>query len=171
MAEAQASPGPKRQREITLLVNGTEHRLSVDPSEPLLWVLRDRLKLTGTKFGCGEGACGACSVLIDGEVYRSCVVAVGDVASGEAITTIEGLGVPGSLSPLQQAFIDHTAFGCGFCTPGMIVTATALLKGTKKPSRQQIITAMDDNLCRCASHPAILEAIEHVAGSKREPED
>jgi aerobic-type carbon monoxide dehydrogenase small subunit (CoxS/CutS family) len=99
------------------------------------------------------------------------VVAVGDVASGEAITTIEGLGAPGSLSALQQAFIDHTAFGCGFCTPGMIVTATALLDGTKRPTRNQIITAMDDNLCRCASHPAILEAIEEVAGSKREPED
>lgn len=156
------------RRHLSIKVNGTFYRGMADPSEPLLWVLRDRLRLTGTKFGCGEGVCGACSVLIDGEVYRSCMVAVGDVASGEEITTIEGIGTPGNLSPLQQAFIDHTAFGCGYCTPGMIMTATALLRSNPHPTREEIIAAMDDNLCRCASHPGIIEAIEDVVRNSTE---
>lgn len=150
---------------MTLHVNGVEHRVSVDPGEPLLWVLRDQLRLTGTKFGCGEGSCGVCSVLIDGEVYRSCVVAAEDVAAGQKISTIEGLGGPGALSPLQTAFVEHTAFGCGFCTPGMIVTATALLARNPHPARDEIIAAMDDNLCRCASYPAILDAIEDASNT------
>ena len=142
--------------DLVLHVNGRSHTVAVDPDEPLLWVLRDRLRLTGTKFGCGEGSCGACSVLVDGEVYRSCVTAVGDVAGGERIVTIEGLGAPGRLSPLQRAFIDNDAFCCGFCTPGMIVTATALLAEHPHPSRDRIVAAMDDNLCRCAAYPGIL---------------
>jgi len=123
------------------------------------------LKLTGTKFGCGEGACGACSVLIDGEVYRSCTVPVGEVGNREKIVTIEGLGRPGELSKLQSAFMEHTAFGCGYCTPGMIVTATALLDQNPSPSRDQIVSAMNDNLCRCASYPNIIEAIKDAASS------
>ncbi len=157
------------KEKLKLHVNGVVHTVTVDPSEPLLWVLRDHLKLTGTKFGCGEGSCGACAVLVDGEVYRSCVLAVGDVAAGEKIVTIEGLGSPGRLSPLQQAFVDHTAFGCGFCTPGMIVTATALLSSNPAPARREIVDFMNDNLCRCASYPSIVAAIESVAGSASGP--
>jgi aerobic-type carbon monoxide dehydrogenase small subunit (CoxS/CutS family) len=152
-------------REFSLTVNGTAHRVSVDPEEPLLWVLRDHLRLTGTKFGCGEGSCGACSVLIDGQLYRSCMVAVGEFEGSVEIVTIEGLGRPGELSPLQAAFVDHTAFGCGYCTPGMIVAATALLRSNPKPTHEEIVAFMDDNLCRCASHPAIVAAVEAVARS------
>jgi nicotinate dehydrogenase subunit A len=102
-------------------------------------------------------------VLIDGEIYRSCVVPVGDVATGEKIITIEGIGTPGQLSKLQSSFVEHTAFGCGYCTPGMIVTATAFLEANPRPTRDEIVNAMNDNLCRCASYPAIVEAIESVA--------
>ncbi len=151
-------------KKFSLNVNGIKHTVTVDPKEPLLWVLRDELGLTGTKFGCGEGDCGVCSVLVDGEAFRSCLLTVSDVAAGEKIITIEGLGTAGNLTSLQSAFIEHTAFGCGFCTPGMIITATALLYENPHPSRQQIIDYMDDNLCRCASYPAIIEAIESVAG-------
>ncbi|HSN56002.1 MAG TPA: (2Fe-2S)-binding protein [Candidatus Sulfomarinibacteraceae bacterium] len=154
-----------------LRVNGEQVSVTADGDEPLLWVLRDRLGLTGTKFGCGEGECGACSVLINGEAYRSCMVPLSEVAPGDEVVTIEGLGRPGALSALQQAFIDHTAFGCGFCTPGMIVTAEALLRSNPAPSRGQIVAAMDDNLCRCASYPAILKAIESSAGGRAGEED
>lgn len=157
-------------RRHELRVNGTNVTVTVDPDEPLLWVLRDHLKLTGTKFGCGEGVCGACSVLIDGEAYRSCVVTVGEVASGEEIVTIEGLGRPGELLKLQTAFIEHTAFGCGYCTPGMIVTAEAFLSRNPRPSRDEIVAVMDDNLCRCASYPNIVEAIQSVAGTNGKTE-
>jgi nicotinate dehydrogenase subunit A len=143
--------------------------VSVDPEEPLLWVLRDKLRLTGAKFGCGEGTCGSCSVLIDDEVQRSCTIPVGDVAGGQEIVTIEGLGTPGNLSPLQEAFMAHTAFGCGFCTPGMIVNATALLRRKPHPIRSEIIAAMDDNLCRCAAYTNIIEAIESVAKWPKKP--
>lgn len=153
------------KKNLVLHVNGSRHRVTADPDEPLLWVLRDHLKLTGTKFGCGVGICGACSVLIDKEAWRSCLVPVDAVAEGQEIVTIEGLGQPGQLSPVQKSFLEHTAFGCGFCTPGMIVNATALLFGNPRPSRCQIIAAMDENLCRCAAYPNILEAIESVAES------
>ncbi len=156
-------------QQIDLDVNGTVSRVEVDPGQPLLWVLRDTLKLTGTKFGCGEGACGACSVLIDGEVYRSCSVEVGDVAGGEKIVTIEGLGIPEDLSKLQAAFMEHTAFGCGYCTPGMIVTATALLSSNPNPTTGEIVSAMNDNLCRCASYPNIIEAIRDAGSSPEKP--
>lgn len=156
-----------QSRRFQLKVNGATHSVETDPDEPLLWVLRDHLKLTGTKFGCGEGDCGACSVLINNEVFRSCVVTVGELASGDEIVTIEGIGRPGKLSEVQNAFIEHTAFGCGYCTPGMIVTAEAFLRRNPLPTRQEIISSMDDNLCRCGSHPAILEAIESVAGAKK----
>jgi len=153
------------EKAITLNVNGNDASVTVDPKKPLLWVLRDDLKLTGTKFGCGEGACGACSVLINGEVYRSCTVAVGDVEDDDKIVTIEGLGSPGDLSVLQRAFIEHTAFGCGYCTPGMIVTATSLLESNPRPTTGEIVSAMDGNLCRCASYPKIIGAIHDAASS------
>jgi len=110
---------------LRLSVNGSVHEVDVDPDEPLLWVLRDHLELTGIEFGCGEGVCGACSVLVDGQVYRSCVVPVGMLTDGHEVVTIEGLGTPGQLSPLQAAVVEHTAFGCGFCPPGMFVTGDA----------------------------------------------
>lgn len=155
------------KRKLRLNVNGTVHTVEVDEEEPLLWVLREVLGLTGTKFGCGEGSCGACSVLIDDEVYQSCVLAASDVANGERIVTIEGLVSGDELSPLQSAFIEHTAFGCGYCTPGMIIRATALLKENPKPSRKQIVDYMNDNLCRCASYPSIVDAIESVADNSK----
>jgi aerobic-type carbon monoxide dehydrogenase small subunit (CoxS/CutS family) len=147
-----------------LMVNGSRVSLSADGDDALLWVLRDHLGLTGTKFGCGEGECGACSVLINGEAYRSCMVTVGELSPDDDIVTIEGLGRPGALSRLQRAFVDHTAFGCGYCTPGMIVNAEALLRRNPRPSRDEIVAAMDDNLCRCGSYPAIIEAISSLGG-------
>ena len=150
----------------SLRVNGRVHELEVEPDEPLLWVLRDELRLTGVKFGCGEGECGACSVLIDGQAWRSCQVTAASLSAGEAIVTIEGLGQPGNLSPVQRAFLEHTAFGCGFCTPGMVVTATALLDSVPDPDRDAIVGAMNDNLCRCAAYPNILAAIESLTGGK-----
>ena len=132
----------------------------VEPDEPLLWVLRDDLRLTGSKFGCGVGVCGACSVLIDGVARRSCCVQIAHVSQGQKIITIEGLGTLKNLSPLQKAFVEHTAFCCGFCTPGMIITATAQLSRNPNPSRDEIVQAMDYNLCRCGSYINIIEAIE-----------
>jgi len=152
---------------FSLNVNGTVHEVAAEPEEPLLWVLRDQLGLTGTKFGCGEASCGVCSVLVDDEAQRSCVVSVGEVADGQRIVTIEGLGTDDHLTPLQTAFIEQTAFGCGFCTPGMIITATALLRANPNPTRRQIIDFMNDNLCRCAAYPAIIEAIEAAAARER----
>lgn len=152
------------KKNFILNVNGKARQVLAEPDEPLLWVLRDDLGLTGTKFGCGTGECGACSVLIDGEARRSCRITVSLAAMGQEIVTIEGLGTTDNLSPLQKAFIDQTAFACGFCTPGMIITATALLARNPSPSREEIIEAMDYNLCRCGSYPNIIKAIESVIG-------
>jgi isoquinoline 1-oxidoreductase alpha subunit len=153
-----------QQYDYTLHVNGAPRRVRARPDDPLLWVLRDRLGLTGAKFGCGEGMCGACSVLINGRAQRTCRLAVSAVADGREIVTIEGLGTPGELSSVQKAFAEHTAFGCGYCTPGQIVSATALLSRNPNPTREQIVAAMDGNLCRCAAYPNILAAIESLAG-------
>ncbi len=141
--------------------------MKAEPDESLLWILRDDFDLTGAKFGCGVGECGACTVLIDGVARRSCRVHVQNVASGQKIVTIEGLGTKENLSPLQKAFVEHTAFGCGFCTPGMIVAATALLARNPNPSREDIIEAMDNNLCRCGSYPNVIAAILAVANSSK----
>jgi len=147
------------KRKFKLRVNGKRWTVLEEPEEHLLWVLRDSLGLTGTKFGCGEGICGACSVLVDGRARRSCLLPVSLVAQGQKIVTIEGLKVDGKLTPLQRAFIDYTAFGCGFCTPGMIINATALLIRNSSPSQREIIEAMNGNLCRCGSYPAVIKAI------------
>ncbi len=155
------------KQSFTLNVNGKDHRVRVEPDEPLLWVLRDNLRLTGSKFGCGVGICGACSVLIDGVARRSCCIQVANVSQGQKIITIEGLGTLENLLPLQKAFVDHTAFCCGFCTPGMIITATALLARNPSPSREEIIQAMDHNLCRCGSYINIIEAIESFVKDQR----
>ena len=150
------------KQEYTLRVNGKKYKVKVEPDEPLLWVLRDDLKLTGSKFGCGLGVCGACTVLIDGTPRRSCVVKMENISPDQKIVTIEGLGAPKNLTAVQQAFIDHNAFCCGFCTPGMILTATALLAENPHPTREEIVTAMDNNLCRCGSYLNIIEAIESL---------
>ena len=150
------------KKSLTLKINGKLRLVTAELEEPLLWVLRDDLGLTGTKFGCGNGECGACSVLIDGEVRRSCRIPVAYAAQGQEIVTVEGLGTAGNLSPLQQAVIDYTAFCCGFCTPGMLITATALLAKNPYPSREEIIEAMNNNLCRCGSYLNVIEAIEAV---------
>ncbi len=150
---------------ITFRLNGKPVRLEVDGDRKLLWVLRTDLGLTGTKFGCGLSLCGACTVVVGKEAVRSCQLSVREVR-GKDVLTIEGLAKNGVLHPLQKAFADLGAFQCGFCTPGMIMTAYALLVKNPRPSREQIIAGMDDNLCRCAAYGRIVEAIERVAGTR-----
>lgn len=151
---------------LTLLVNGTEHKVEAEPGEPLLWVLRNRLGLTGTKYGCGEGQCGACTVLVDGRSIRSCRMPV-EASRGRKIVTIESLAANGKLNPLQQAFLEEEAFQCGYCTPGMIMSAHALLSATPHPSDEQIIQHMNGNICRCGTYPRIMAAIHRAAGGKK----
>ncbi|MCK5378692.1 MAG: (2Fe-2S)-binding protein [Acidobacteria bacterium] len=146
----------------TIKVNGENHEVFAESREPVLWVLRDRLGLTGTKYGCGEGACGTCTVLIDGKAERSCLVAFEDLEARHSIVTIEGLAQDGELSPVQKAFVEHNAFACGYCTPGMIMQATDLLTINPNPSRSEVIEAMNENLCRCATYPSIVTAVESV---------
>jgi aerobic-type carbon monoxide dehydrogenase small subunit (CoxS/CutS family) len=146
-----------------LQVNGATVALDVDAATPLLSVLRDTLGLTGSKIGCGEGACGACTVLAGGVAIRACVTPVGDVA-GLAIRTIEGLAAAGALHPLQQAFLDQQAFQCGYCTPGMIMAAVALLAQCPRPTEADIVAAMQGNICRCGTYPRIIRAIQQAAG-------
>jgi len=144
---------------IRFNLNGKKAKIEIDPSLTLLWVLRDQFGLTGTKFGCGEGYCGACTVLIDNEAVKSCTALVSEVANRKVIT-IEGLSVNGSLHPIQQAFVEKDALQCGFCTPGMIMNAYALLLNNPEPTRQEVIDGMEDNLCRCGAHIRIIEAIQ-----------
>ncbi len=150
------------QRTISFTLNGKPAQVTTDDERMLLWVLREDLGLTGTKFGCGEGHCGACAVLVDREAVRSCALPLKD-AAGKQVITIEGLGSGGRLHPIQEAFLKHHAFQCGFCTPGMILNACALLLKTPLPSRDQIVRHMDDHLCRCGSHTRIIAAIEEAA--------
>jgi len=147
---------------ISFRLNGKPTSLEVDGDRTLLWVLRTDLGLTGTKYGCGESLCGACTVVVGKEAVRSCQVPVKAV-TGKEVTTIEGLEKNGKLHPLQEAFADAGGLQCGFCTPGMIMNAYALLLKTPKPTRSQIRAGMEDNLCRCAAHHRILQAIERVA--------
>ncbi|HEX6881194.1 MAG TPA: (2Fe-2S)-binding protein [Terriglobales bacterium] len=147
--------------EITLKVNGTPHTVDVAPDTPLLWVLRDTLQLTGTKFGCGAGLCGACTVHIDGEPTRSCTVPVSSVANAD-VTTIEGLGAQG-LHPLQEAWIAEEVPQCGYCQTGQIMQAAAFLRKNPHPSDAQITQAMSGNLCRCGTYQRIRVAIHRVA--------
>lgn len=147
-----------------LRVNGTVRKVVVrDPDEPLLYVLRNRLALTGAKYGCGVGQCGACTVVIDGEARRSCLVPVRE-AAGRAIVTVEGLGTPAKPSPLQQAFIDEQAAQCGYCVAGMVTAASALLARHPDASEAEIRTALAGNLCRCGTHKRILQAVLRAAG-------
>jgi carbon-monoxide dehydrogenase small subunit len=131
----------------------------IDPTQTLLWVLRNHFGLTGTKFGCGMGFCGACTVLIDNEPVRSCQLSIGD-AAGKNVVTIEGLAVKGKLHPVQEAFVKHDALQCGYCTPGMIMNAAGLLIKNPSPSVQEIKDGMENNLCRCGAHMRIIEAVQ-----------
>jgi carbon-monoxide dehydrogenase small subunit len=150
------------EETIRFKLNNKETELVTDPNRILLWVLRNHFGLTGTKYGCGIGFCGACTVLIDNEAVRSCTVAVSDVA-GKSVITIEGLAEDGKLHPVQQAFTDHDALQCGYCTPGMVLTAVALLKKNQAPTRQEIIDGLEDNLCRCGAHTRIIDAVEDAS--------
>ena len=149
---------------ITLTVNGKKLPLDVDGQTSLLYVLRDYLNLTGTKYGCGETQCGACTVLVDGQPTRSCTMQVGRVA-GKQITTIEGLEKDGRLHPLQEAFLKADAMQCGYCTSGMIMAGVALLGKNPDPSRQDVIRAMDGVICRCGTYGRILDAIRRAAAT------
>ncbi|MBZ5552048.1 MAG: (2Fe-2S)-binding protein [Acidobacteriia bacterium] len=147
---------------INFKLNGKSTKLDVEGDRMLLWVLRTDLGLTGTKFGCGESLCGACTVVVGKEALRSCQLPVREVR-GKEVTTIEGLAGNGTLHPLQKAFAELGALQCGFCTPGMIMNAYALLLKNPRPTRDQIISGMDQNLCRCAAHKRIVEAIESAS--------
>jgi aerobic-type carbon monoxide dehydrogenase small subunit (CoxS/CutS family) len=149
---------------IELNVNGRRHRVDAAPELPLLTVLRDDVALTGAKYGCGEGRCGACTVLLDGKPVRACQTPVGSAAARQ-ITTIEGLEQGGRLHPLQQAFIDENAMQCGYCTAGMIMAGVALLDESPSPSRDEIVRAMDGNVCRCGAYPQIVAAIQRASRS------
>lgn len=144
---------------IQIKVNGRTERLKVDGERTLLWVLRTDLSLTGPKYGCGEGQCGACTVLVDNNAVLSCQTTIKEV-DGAEITTIEGLAKNGTLHPIQKAFIQHGGIQCGFCTPGMILSAYSLLSENPHPSREEIIEGMEDNLCRCGAHVRIIQAVE-----------
>ena len=151
--------------ELVLLVNGKQQRVESPPDEPLLSVLRNRLELTGSKYGCGEGRCGACTVLLDGSPVRSCRMPVSQ-AAGKKITTIEGLEQNGHLHPVQQAFLTHEAFQCGYCTSGMIMATVALLRSSPTPGDEQITRALNGNVCRCGTYPRIMAAVKEAAKRK-----
>jgi aerobic-type carbon monoxide dehydrogenase small subunit (CoxS/CutS family) len=151
-------------KQITFMLNGSPRRLTVDETRMLLWVLRDDLGLTGTKFGCGESVCGACTVLIDDEAVRSCVTPVSEV-DGKQVVTIEGLARDDRLHPLQEAFVEHLGYQCGYCTPGMIMGAHALLLKNPRPTRAQIVEHMEAHLCRCGAHVRIFDAIESASAA------
>jgi len=153
-------------RTVAFTLNGKSTRLTVDENRMLLWVLRDDIGLTGTKFGCGAALCGACTVLVNNEAVRSCATPMKDV-DGKKVVTIEGLASDGKLHPLQDAFVKQLAFQCGFCTPGMILGAYAFLLKNPKPTRAQIVQHMDDHLCRCGAHVRIVAAVETAALSMK----
>ncbi|MCA9128350.1 MAG: (2Fe-2S)-binding protein [Planctomycetales bacterium] len=151
------------KREMNLSVNGTQRSTLTQPERPLLDVLREDFHLTGTKFGCGEGECGACTVLVDGEATRSCITSIGEV-EGRAIETIEGLEIDGALHRIQQAFIDQQAVQCGYCVPGHIMTALALVRNKPNCPRAEIVATMSEHICRCCNYSRILAAVEQVVG-------
>ncbi|MGI6366468.1 MAG: (2Fe-2S)-binding protein [Bacillota bacterium] len=148
--------------QVTLTVNGQEHSLEVPGNERLLDTLRERLRLTGTKEGCGVGECGACSVILNGQLVNSCLVLTAQCQDAR-VETVEGLGAAAKLSRLQQAFIDHNAVQCGFCTPGMLMAATALLRENPKPTAQEIKEGLAGVLCRCTGYQQIIEAVQAAA--------
>ena len=153
---------------IRFRLNGRSVALDTEQGRTLLWVLRGELGLTGTKHGCGAGICGSCTVVVDGKAVRSCQTTLADV-QGKDVTTIEGLAHDGHLHPLQEAFVEHGAFQCGFCTPGMLMNAYALLLEKPRPSPATIAEAMEDNLCRCGAHKRILAAVEAASREGGKP--
>jgi aerobic-type carbon monoxide dehydrogenase small subunit (CoxS/CutS family) len=154
-------------KPIELEVNGKRYSVQSDPETPLLSVLRDELALTGTKYGCGEGQCGACTVLLDGAARRSCQIPV-SAAAAKSITTIEGLEKAGHLHPVQQAFLDAGAFQCAYCTSGMILSSLGLLSTNRNPTSAEIIQSLQGNICRCGTYPRIIEAVHLAAKSMQE---
>lgn len=148
--------------KIQFTLNGKSTTVNVDPERMLLWVLRIDLGLTGTKYGCGQSLCGACTVIINGDAVRSCVTPVREIR-GKELLTIEGLASGSTLHPLQKAFMEHDAMQCGYCTPGMIMNAYSLLRKKPQPTPAEIIQEMDDNLCRCGAHTRIIQAIQTAA--------
>lgn len=148
-----------RDTLITLRVNGVEHKLQVEGDRSLLSVLRTELGLTGTKYGCGQGQCGACTVLLNDEAVRSCVLPV-SAADGQAVTTIEGLELNGKLHPVQEAFLETQAFQCGYCTPGLVIGAVALLRRNPHPTESDIREALSDHLCRCGMYARVVSAVQ-----------
>lgn len=144
---------------IQFKLNHEKKEISIDPERTLLWVLRNDFVLTGTKYGCGMGHCGSCTVLVNNKAVRSCMVTA-DFIKGKEVVTVEGLGTKENLNPVQKAFLKHDALQCGYCTPGMIITATGLLYENPEPSRKEIIDAMEENLCRCGAHTRIIDAIQ-----------
>lgn len=149
---------------LTIHVNGSSHAVAAEPETPLLYVLRNDLKLKGARFGCGLGQCGACTVLVDGKPVQSCDFPL-SAAAGKSVTTVEGLAADGKLHPLQQAFITEQAAQCGYCVTGIIMTAKALLDANPRPSDAEIRAALKGNLCRCGTHQRILKAIRRAAGA------
>jgi aerobic-type carbon monoxide dehydrogenase small subunit (CoxS/CutS family) len=147
------------EEKVSFELNGKQVEVPLDQDQSLLWVLRTRFNLTGTKYGCGLGYCGSCTVLMNGEPVQACAIYM-DIVGGQKITTIEGLAEGEKLHPLQQAFVDHDALQCGYCTPGMIMNAVGLLHRIPNPSREEIISGMEGNLCRCGAHNRIIDAIE-----------
>jgi isoquinoline 1-oxidoreductase subunit alpha len=147
---------------LELLINGAKRRVDAEPEESLLSVLRNDLDLVGAKYGCGEGQCGACTVLVDGRPTRSCVTKVGTV-TGRPITTVEGLEENGRLHPVQEAFLKADAFQCGYCTPGMVVEGAALLRRQASPSEAEVAKAMEGHVCRCGTYPRIVAAMKEAA--------
>jgi aerobic-type carbon monoxide dehydrogenase small subunit (CoxS/CutS family) len=163
MIESEPQPEAIPMPNIKELdINGTRRKIDADPDRMLLSVLRDDLDLTGTKYGCGEGQCAACTVLIDGAPAKSCITRVGS-AAGKRIVTIEGLAPNGQLHPMQEAFMEADSMQCGWCTPGMILGAVALLKTTPHPTEAQIVSGMNGHICRCGTYPRIVRAIQAVA--------
>ena len=152
--------------KLRFTFNGSPVKMSVEPERSLLWVIRNDLQNTGTKYGCGLGYCGACTVIIDGKAVRSCMVAA-DYVEGKKVVTIEGLATNGKLHPVQQAFIDHDALQCGFCTPGMIMNAVALLQENPEPSEKEILDGMEENLCRCSAYYRIIRAVQDAADTMK----
>lgn len=150
---------------MNINVNGNDLNSESGPETSLLDVLRNDFQLTGAKYGCGEGNCGACSVLIDGEAVRSCITPSGSTV-GREVTTVEGLAGKDGLTPLQQAFVDHSAFQCGYCTPGFVISATALLKRNSDPTVEQIKSALGSHICRCGAYARIIKAVQHVNGNE-----
>lgn len=154
-------------KPIELEVNGKRYAVSYPSDTALLYVLRDELGLTGSKYGCGEGQCGACTVLIGGAPRRSCQIPA-SAAAGKPVVTIEGLEKDGRLHPVQQAFLDAGAFQCAYCTSGMIMSSVGLLQTNPNPNQAEIVQYLQGNICRCGTHPRILEAIQHAAKAMRE---